>query len=75
MRRHAPLSLLAGTDVAGVVGCLGGGSAPAEAGDAAKTTNDVTDPASATASSGSGSGNLPPVVDIVDAQGSSTGEV
>ncbi|WP_261372666.1 TlpA family protein disulfide reductase [Haloferax volcanii] len=36
---------------------------------------DAADPASATASSGSGSGDLPLVVDTVDAQGSSAGEV
>ncbi|MFK5602825.1 TlpA family protein disulfide reductase [Haloferax volcanii] len=75
MRRRALLSLLAGAGVAGVAGCLGDGSAPAEAGDAAETTSDVADPASATASSGSGSGDLPLVVDTVDAQGSSAGEV
>lgn len=37
--------------------------------------SDAADPASATASSGPGSDDLPPVVGTVDAQGSSTGEV
>ncbi|ELZ60223.1 MULTISPECIES: TlpA disulfide reductase family protein [unclassified Haloferax] len=72
MRRRALLSLLAGASVAGLAGCLGGESASPETTEATETTAGT---ASATASSGSGSGDLPLVVDTVEAQGSSAGEV
>ncbi|MFK8212793.1 TlpA family protein disulfide reductase [Haloferax volcanii] len=72
MRRRALLSLLAGASVAGLAGCLGGESASPETTEATETTAGT---ASATASSGSGSGDLPLVIDTVNAQGSSAGEV
>ncbi|RDZ46978.1 TlpA family protein disulfide reductase [Haloferax sp. Atlit-10N] len=69
MRRRALLSLLAGAGVAGLAGCLGDGSAPAEATETAETTAGTT-----SESASSGSGDLPLVVDTVEAQGSSAGE-
>ncbi|ELZ98607.1 TlpA family protein disulfide reductase [Haloferax sulfurifontis] len=74
MRRRALLSLLAGAGVAGVAGCLGDGSAPADATETtAGAADESTETASATASSEAG--DLPLVIDTVDAQGSSAGEV
>ncbi|ELZ71679.1 thioredoxin [Haloferax prahovense DSM 18310] len=69
MRRRALLSLLAGAGVASLAGCLGDGSAPAEATETAETTAGTT-----SESASSGSGDLPLVVDTVEAQGSSAGE-
>lgn len=71
MRRRDLLSTLAGAGVAGFAGCLGersgsSGSATTES-DTATTTD--------TASGDSNSGNLPLVVDTIEAQGSTAGEV
>ncbi|RDZ65010.1 TlpA family protein disulfide reductase [Haloferax sp. Atlit-12N] len=70
MRRRALLSLLAGAGVAGLAGCLGDGAA--SEGSAETTADDSAGTASATASPDSG--DLPLVVDTVEAQGSSAGE-
>ncbi|WP_058827123.1 TlpA disulfide reductase family protein [Haloferax sp. Q22] len=71
MRRRALLSVLAGAGVAGLAGCLGDGAAPE--GSAETSADDSAGTTSATASPDSG--DLPLVVDTVDAQGSSAGEV
>ncbi|MGB9958219.1 TlpA family protein disulfide reductase [Haloferax prahovense] len=74
MRRRALLSVLAGAGVAGLAGCLGDGSAPAETTETtAGAADDSAGTTSATASPDSG--DLPLVVDTIDAQGSSAGEV
>ncbi|CQR50270.1 MULTISPECIES: TlpA family protein disulfide reductase [Haloferax] len=74
MRRRALLSLLAGAGVAGFAGCLGDGTASPETTEAtAGAADESTETASATASSEAG--DLPLVVDTVDARGSSAGEV
>ncbi|POG54685.1 TlpA family protein disulfide reductase [Haloferax marisrubri] len=70
MRRRALLSLLAGAGAAGLAGCLGDGAAPAEATET--TADDSAGTASAAASPESG--DLPLVVDTIDAQGSAAGE-
>ncbi|AKU07330.1 TlpA family protein disulfide reductase [Haloferax gibbonsii] len=76
MRRRALLSLLAGASVAGLAGCLGDGSTPEGSAETttatAGTGDDGTGTDSATASPDSG--DLPLVVDTVEAQGSSAGE-
>ncbi|ELZ77257.1 thioredoxin [Haloferax gibbonsii ATCC 33959] len=76
MRRRALLSLLAGAGVAGLAGCLGDGSTPEGSAETttatAGTGDDGTGTASATASPDSG--DLPLVVDTVEAQGSTAGE-
>ncbi|RDZ45749.1 TlpA family protein disulfide reductase [Haloferax sp. Atlit-19N] len=69
MRRRALLSLLAGASVAGLAGCLGDGSTPEGSAETAETTAGTT-----SESASSGSGDLPLVVDTVEAQGSSAGE-
>ncbi|MCO8267242.1 TlpA family protein disulfide reductase [Haloferax sp. AB510] len=69
MRRRALLSVLAGASVAGVAGCLGDGATPAEGGDTNETAAGTT-----TANASPDSGDLPLVVDTVEAQGSSAGE-
>ncbi|MFC7129716.1 TlpA family protein disulfide reductase [Haloferax chudinovii] len=77
MRRRALLSVLAGASVAGLAGCLGDGSTSEGSAETTATTagtaGDGTGTASATGSPDSG--DLPLVVDTVDAQGSSAGEV
>ncbi|WP_148413415.1 TlpA disulfide reductase family protein [Haloferax sp. KTX1] len=69
MRRRALLSVLAGAGVAGLAGCLGDGTASPGT---AAATETAAETASATALPDTG--DLPLVVDTVEAQGSSAGE-
>ncbi|WP_396612928.1 TlpA family protein disulfide reductase [Haloferax sp. S1W] len=72
MRRRQVLGALAGVGLGGIAGCLGGDSSggtddAGESTDAAGTATDSTESAA--------SGDLPLVVDTIDAQGSEAGEV
>ncbi|ELZ85856.1 thioredoxin [Haloferax elongans ATCC BAA-1513] len=72
MRRRRLLGALAGVGLSGIAGCLGGGSSggtddAAGSTDTAETATDSTESAA--------SGDLPLVVDTIDAQGSEAGEL
>ncbi|AFK18964.1 TlpA family protein disulfide reductase [Haloferax mediterranei ATCC 33500] len=71
MRRRDLLSVLAGAGVTGLAGCLGGGS-----GGSGSTTTEADSGESTDTADGTGqTGDLPLVVDTIEAQGSTAGEV